>query len=236
MFDGNFRVGVDRAVKPVGQQLRRMGVTADLLTGFGLLIAAGAMFAIANGKLQLGFLLVVLCAVPDLLDGAVAKASGTSGPRGAFFDSVSDRVTDGLIFGGIAWHLASTESAHMAMLPFALFGASALISYERAKAESLGFDAKGGLMERAERIIVLCFGLLFDALLIPVLWVMLALTCITAVQRFVKVWRQASKPLPERRARRRPSTRRVARTRNAERQRLRAARERRPRFGRHDSA
>ena len=74
MFDGNFRVGVDRAVKPVGQQLRRMGVTADLLTGFGLLIAAAAMFAIANGKLQLGFLLVVLCAVPDLLDGAVAKA------------------------------------------------------------------------------------------------------------------------------------------------------------------
>ena len=67
-----------------------------------------------------------------------------------------------------------------------------LISYERAKAESLGFDARGGLMERAERIIALGVGLLFDSLLIAVLWVMLVLTLVTAVQRFVKVWQQAS--------------------------------------------
>src|SRR3546814_5157614 len=74
-----------------------------------------------------------------------------------------------------------------------------LISYERAKAESLGFDARGGLMERAERIIALGVGLLFDSLLIPVLWVMLVLTLVTAGQRFVKVWRQASiaRPVPE---------------------------------------
>ena len=66
------------------------------------------------------------------------------------------------------------------------------ISYQRAKAESLGYDAKGGLMERAERFIVLAFGLLFSEILIPVLWVMLALSLVTAVQRFVKVWRQAT--------------------------------------------
>jgi len=72
-----------------------------------------------------------------------------------------------------------------------------LVSYQRAKAESLGFDAKGGLMERAERFIVLGFGLLFSELLIGVLWGMLVLTAIPAVQRFVKVWRQASgRPLP----------------------------------------
>ena len=68
---------------------------------------------------------------------------------------------------------------------------SSLISYQRAKAESLGLDAKGGLMERAERVVLLCIGLLFEPLLVPVLWLMLALTAITAVQRFVKVWRQA---------------------------------------------
>jgi CDP-diacylglycerol--glycerol-3-phosphate 3-phosphatidyltransferase len=73
----------------------------------------------------------------------------------------------------------------------AIMGVSSLISYERAKAESLGLYAKGGLMERAERIIVLCFGLLFDSLLIPVLWVMLVLTVATAIQRFVQVWKQA---------------------------------------------
>ena len=71
-----------------------------------------------------------------------------------------------------------------------------LISYERAKADSLGFDARGGLMERAERIILLGVGLLFDSLLIGVLWVMLVLTLITAGQRFVKVWRQASVTRP----------------------------------------
>ena len=66
------------------------------------------------------------------------------------------------------------------------------ISYERAKAESLGLQAKGGLMERAERIILLCLGLLFDNLLVPILWIMLVLTSITAVQRFIKVWKQAA--------------------------------------------
>ncbi len=85
------------------------------------------------------------------------------------------------------------------MLPLAVLGASMLISYERAKAESLGFDARGGLMERAERIIALGVGLLFDSILIPILWVMLAATLVTAVQRFVKVWRQASvaRPAPQ---------------------------------------
>ena len=78
------------------------------------------------------------------------------------------------------------------LLPFAVMALSATISYERAKAESLGLEAKGGLMERAERIIALCIGLLFPPLLIPILWITLALTAITAVQRFVKVWRQAA--------------------------------------------
>ena len=73
---------------------------------------------------------------------------------------------------------------------------SAVLSYERAKAEFLGFAAKGGRMERAERMIVLGFGLAFDSLLVPVLWVMLVLTSITAIQRFFKVWHQASEVHP----------------------------------------
>lgn len=80
----------------------------------------------------------------------------------------------------------------MAILPFGVMALSSVISYMRAKAESLGLDAKGGLMERAERIIALCLGLLFPVLLIPILWAMLGLTAITAVQRFVKVWKQAA--------------------------------------------
>ena len=86
-----------------------------------------------------------------MLDGAVAKASGTASARGAFFDSVADRLTDALLFGGVAWFLATTQPGRIAVLPLAVLAASMLISYERAKAESLGFDARGGLMERAER-------------------------------------------------------------------------------------
>ena len=92
----------------------------------------------------------------------------------------------------VAWYLLDHHPGHIALLPVAVLGASMLVSYERAKAESLGFEAKGGLMERAERVVVLCAGLAFSFLLIPLLWLMLALTAATAVQRFVKVWRQAN--------------------------------------------
>ena len=192
MFDGHFRKSVDRAVKPLGDTLRRTKITPDQLTIAGMLIACGAAVAIGAGYLSLGLLLVILAALPDILDGALAKASNTSSQRGAFFDSVVDRVTDALLFGGVAWYFASNESSHLAILPFAVSGMSSVISYERAKAESLGLSAKGGLMERAERIICLCLGLLFPPLLIPIMWVMLVLTTVTAVQRFIKVWQQAA--------------------------------------------
>ncbi|MDA2966693.1 MAG: CDP-alcohol phosphatidyltransferase family protein [Actinomycetota bacterium] len=192
MFDGHFRKSVDRAVKPLGDTLRRTKITPDQLTIAGMLIACGAAIAIGAGYLSLGLLLVILAALPDLLDGALAKASNTSSQRGAFFDSVVDRVTDALLFGGVAWYFASNESPHLAILPFAVSGMSSVISYERAKAESLGLSAKGGLMERAERIICLCLGLLFPPLLVPIMWVMLILTTVTAVQRFIKVWQQAA--------------------------------------------
>jgi CDP-diacylglycerol--glycerol-3-phosphate 3-phosphatidyltransferase len=187
---------VDTGVKPVGNALRRTGISADHLTATGLVMSMATAGAIATGHLFIGLCLLGLASVPDLLDGAVAKASGTASKRGAFFDSVADRVTDSFVLGGIAWHLASTRGGVAPMLPFAVLGASTLISYERAKAESLGFDAKGGILERAERIIVLAVGLAFPVLLVPVLWLLLAATLFTAVQRFVKVWKQASVELP----------------------------------------
>ena len=195
MFDGRFRSAVEGGVAPVGSSLGSRRLKADHFTALGLVLAAACAVVVASGHLFVGLVLLILAAVPDLLDGAVAKATGTSSVRGAFFDSVSDRVTDSLILGGIAWHLASGSEAHWAVLPLAVLGVSNLISYERAKAESLGFQAKGGLMERAERIIVLCIGLAFPVVLIPVLCLMLALTTVTAAQRFVKVWRQAPGPV-----------------------------------------
>jgi len=192
MMDGNWRTVVDRGLTPIGQSLQRTGISADVVTVIGIIMATGASVAIGMGNLRLGFLLLVLTGVPDALDGAVAKAAGTASSRGAYFDSVADRLTDALLFGGVAWHLASVRTDRMMMLPMAIMATAMFISYQRAKAESLGYDAKGGLMERAERFIVLAFGLLFFEILVPVLWVMLVLSLITAVQRFVKVWRQAT--------------------------------------------
>jgi CDP-diacylglycerol--glycerol-3-phosphate 3-phosphatidyltransferase len=197
VLDGRWRTEIEQRLAPVGANLRRIGLTADGITALGLGMAVAASIAIANGALRAGVLLLALTGLPDALDGAVAKASGTAGPRGAFFDSVADRASDALLLGGVAWFLASERGAHAALLPLAILGVASIISYERAKAESLGFKANGGLMERAERTILLGFGLLFDSLLVPVLWIMLALSAVTAVQRFVKVWNQASAPRPE---------------------------------------
>jgi CDP-diacylglycerol--glycerol-3-phosphate 3-phosphatidyltransferase len=195
MFDGKFRAPVDAAVKPIGAALRKTRLTPDHLTVVGLLVGAAAAVAVGSGRLRLGLILVIAAALPDLFDGALAKASNSASQRGAFFDSTVDRITDALLLGGIAYYFAETRDPRLAVLPFAVSAVSSVISYQRAKAESLGLDAKGGLMERAERIVVLCVGLFIepwvDGALIWILWGMLVLITITAVQRFVKVWKQA---------------------------------------------
>lgn len=212
MFDGRFRSSFEVGFKPVGATLHKAGVRADHLTLFGVAAALAASVAIANGALRGGFLLLALTGLTDVLDGAVAKASGSASPRGAFFDSVSDRLSDALLFGGVAWYLQSTYGGHAFMLPMAVLAGAMLISYERAKAEALGYDARGGLMERAERFGFLGFGLLFDSLLVPVLWIMLVLIVFTAGQRFAKVWVQASAERPVvTRSRTRARPRRTAR-------------------------
>ena len=111
MFDGRWRGTVDRSTGPVGRWLQRMGVTADLLTATGLISATATAVAVGSGHLHLAIVLLVLTGLHDLLDGPVAKASGTSSVRGAFFDSVTDRVSDALILGGVAWYLASPTPA-----------------------------------------------------------------------------------------------------------------------------
>ena len=192
MFDGRWRDAVDRTTRPVGTALHRRGITADVLTATGLVSATGTAVAVATGHLHVAIVLLILTGLHDLLDGPVAKAAGTASVRGAFFDSVTDRVADALLMGGVAWYLISRHDGHLAMLPLAVLGVTALVSYERAKAESLGLSAKGGLMERAERMILLGIAFLDSAFIVPVLWLMLALISVTAVSRFVKVWNAAS--------------------------------------------
>jgi CDP-diacylglycerol--glycerol-3-phosphate 3-phosphatidyltransferase len=201
VFDARWRPLFERALGRPAKALRGAGVTADELTAFGLVMAVGAGVAIGKGFLGLGLGLLIVSAIPDLLDGAVAKAAGTVSARGAFFDSVADRVSDSLLLGGFAWYLARTGHGEVALVPFLLLALSFLISYERAKAESLGYSARGGLMERGERLFLLAVALAFSSVMLPVLWVMVVLSGVTALQRFAKVWRQASSDLAPRPAR-----------------------------------
>ena len=88
MLDGNWRAAVDRGLTPIGRSLRRTGISADAVTTTGIVMASAAAVSIGLGYLRFGLLFLVLTGIPDALDGAVAKASGTSSKRGAFFDSV----------------------------------------------------------------------------------------------------------------------------------------------------
>jgi CDP-diacylglycerol--glycerol-3-phosphate 3-phosphatidyltransferase len=192
MFDGRWRTSVDRTTGPVGETLHRHGITADVLTATGLVSAAVTAVLVATGHFYLAVVMLIVTGLHDLLDGPVAKAAGTASVRGAFFDSVTDRVADAVLMLGCAWYLLNRGAGHLSLLPMAILAVTALISYERAKAESLGLSAKGGLMERGERMFLLGVGFLSTAIFVPVLWVLFALVSCTAVSRFVKVWNAAS--------------------------------------------
>lgn len=196
MLDQHWRTGVEKGLRPIGSHLRRAGFTADQITLLGLAASLFTGIAVATGHFGWGAFGLALSGLTDVLDGAVAKsATETSGPtaskRGAFFDSVADRVSDGFVLGGAAWYLAGTGDPHTSVLAFGVAGLSMLVSYERAKAEALGYDARGGLMERAERMFVLGLALIFD-LLVPALWLLVVANTFTVTQRFAKVWSQAT--------------------------------------------
>ena len=192
MFDGRWRTAVDRTTGPVGEALHRHGITADVLTATGLVSATVTAVLVAAGQLHWAIVMLIVTGMHDLFDGPVAKAAGTASVRGAFFDSVTDRVADAVLMFGCAWYLVNRGEGHLALLPMAILAVTALVSYERAKAESLGLAAKGGLMERAERMFLLGVAFLGAALFVPVLWILFALITATAVARFVKVWNAAS--------------------------------------------
>ncbi len=192
MFDDRWRRKVDANMAPWGARLGRIGISPNFLTAFGLICAITSAVLVGMGYLLAGFIVFVFSALPDLLDGAVARATKAASSRGAYFDSVADRVSDSAYMVGMAWYLADTQSAHAAMLPVLVLAVSSLIPYQRAKAESLGFYAKGGLLERGERSLMIGVALAFPGTMMYVLWAMLVLSAVTVVQRFVKVWRQAS--------------------------------------------
>lgn len=187
MLDLLVRGRVAGLLDPVGRGLGRLGLSPTVLTVGGLAVTVGGAAVVAGGRLLLGSLVILAGAALDLLDGAVARATGSMTPRGGLLDSASDRLGETAMWVGLAYHLAGQPWA-VALCALAL-GTSFLISYLRSKADAAGVDGRGGWMGRPERVVLYVLGLA-TGLVGPMLWAMTVLTILTAGQRFRIIWRR----------------------------------------------
>ena len=193
MLSSKARRAFSGIVDPVGQSLARAGVTANTLTMVGLAGSIAAGVVAGSGHLVAAGVVSLLSGLPDMLDGAVAKASGSAGAKGAFLDSVVDRLSDAAVLLGVIWFAAARDEPRVAFLAGLVLALSLCVSYVKARAQSLGFECEVGIAERPERVIVLGAALLFG-LLEPGLWLLAAGTAVTVGQRVWHVWRQAAVP------------------------------------------
>jgi CDP-diacylglycerol--glycerol-3-phosphate 3-phosphatidyltransferase len=184
---------------PLARFLLRVGVSPDAVTVVGTAgVVLGALILYPLGQLWWGSLLIAVFALSDVVDGIMAREQGRSGPWGNFLDSTLDRLADGAIFAGVAiWFFTGGENVAIAISSLACLVLGMVVSYARAKAESLGFYANVGIAERAERLIsvLLVTGLtglgLPPVVLLVTLVILAAATAITVVQRMAAVREQA---------------------------------------------
>lgn len=184
---------------PVGNLLIRLGVSPNTVTFVGTLgVSAGALIFFPQGKLLIGVLVVTAFVFSDMIDGYMARTTGKVSKFGAFFDSTLDRVGDGAVFGGLVLYYAGPGHSKLYLvLALVNLVAGSVTSYARARAESLGMEAKGGIAERADRLVAILvmtglsglFGL--PILMELTLWVLALASVITVLQRVWMVRSQA---------------------------------------------
>jgi len=194
-----FRAYWARLMAPVARLLLRLGVSPDAVTLVGTLgVSAGALVFFPRGELALGVVVVTVFVFSDMVDGQMARLSGRTSSWGAFLDSTLDRIGDAAVFAGLVlWFAGGGDALWLAALALYCLVMGNLTSYARARAESLGMQAKGGVAERADRLVLILVATFFaDALdFLPLLvaaMVLLAVaSTVTVVQRMVGVRRQA---------------------------------------------
>jgi CDP-diacylglycerol--glycerol-3-phosphate 3-phosphatidyltransferase len=159
IFNVSVRAVVARICDPPARALLRAGVSPDAVTLLGTAgVIAGALYFGFTGNFLAGTVIITLSAFTDLIDGAMARARGPAGKFGAFLDSTCDRVADGATFGAVAWWLAVHHRGWGAAAAIVSLVAGQVVSYAKARAESLGMTANVGLVERAERLILIGIG------------------------------------------------------------------------------
>lgn len=193
MLQSHLRKPIAVIVDPVARALVRMGVSPNAMTAFGALgVSCMAILFYPRGELFIGTLAITAFIFSDLLDGTMARLSGRSSAWGAFVDSTLDRVADAAIFSGLLMYYSKIEDRPMTVLTVVALVGGAMVSYVKARAESLGLRCEGGFAERAERLIIILVTTGFSGLGIPYvaavgLWFLVLATLWTLGQRLLMV-------------------------------------------------
>jgi CDP-diacylglycerol--glycerol-3-phosphate 3-phosphatidyltransferase len=181
-----------RVTDPIVSPLAKIGVTPNMISAFGFAgnVAAGALAA--GGHYVWASALMLIFSALDLLDGALARKTGTVTKFGAVFDSVLDRISEAAVLGGVLFHYTQVgDHTQEIVLCYAAIVGSIMVSYVRARAEGEGLTLREGLFTRAERVILLGGALLIGhGVVLWALWVLAVLSHFTAVQRVAAVWQK----------------------------------------------
>jgi CDP-diacylglycerol--glycerol-3-phosphate 3-phosphatidyltransferase len=196
VINAKVREGYDRLMRPVGRALARTPLTPNAITVLGVGLQAVVTWQIVTGHILVAGLLGIVSGFADAFDGAVAKAKGMTSKYGAFLDSTTDRLADGMVFGAVAWlygvdpDIPGRAEPWVAALALGTLVISFCVSYVKSRAEALGFECNVGLVERAERLVLINAGLILD-IVPPILVVLFALSVFTFFQRVLHVRGQA---------------------------------------------
>jgi CDP-diacylglycerol--glycerol-3-phosphate 3-phosphatidyltransferase len=202
IFTGTGRAVISHGVNPTARFLLRLGVTPNAVTIAGTVgVLIGSYFG-ALGYLFWGTWIVTASALTDVLDGTMARVRGGSGKFGALLDSSMDRIADAAVFGAVVFYLAHKGNPYGGMVAAIVCLASGqVISYVKARAQSLGLDADVGLAERFERLVIVGIGGLLGAAgldwgLPAALWVLAVLSVVTIFQRLIHARNTEKVPAP----------------------------------------
>ena len=181
---------------PFAKVFIKLGFSPDLVTLFGTLgVVVSSIIFFSKGEFLLGSILFAMFVGLDAVDGTVARLLNRNSKWGAFFDSVLDRIADGVVLGSLAFYFANAGEETYFILSLVALLASEIVSYTKARAEGLGFNCDTGLAERPERVIIIVAGTFFTGLGInPALeisiWLLTIVSIITVIQRMNFVLKQ----------------------------------------------
>ncbi|MCJ7658940.1 MAG: CDP-alcohol phosphatidyltransferase family protein [Anaerolineales bacterium] len=189
-FTDRMRIRFKVLLDTIGTFLNNLGLMPNTITILGLVgNTIGAAF-LSQGQMTIGGIIILAMGPVDALDGTMARLRGMEGKFGAFVDSVTDRYSELVIFGGLLYYYVDQGNVLASMLVFLATAGSVLVSYIRSRGQSLDWDTKVGILTRMERYLVLAPTLIFN---IPIvgLWIIAIFANVTAIQRIIDIRRQA---------------------------------------------